>query len=73
MPKPRDVRLEAVRRRRGRARLPDLVDQSEVGDDLTCTKEERTENRSLLPAAELERATADLGLESPEDTEPELL
>jgi hypothetical protein len=73
MPKPRDVRLEAVRRRRGRARFPDLVDESEVGDDLTCTEEERSENRSLLPAAQLERAIADLGLESPENTEPELL
>ena len=70
LPQPRDVHRKAVRRRRRRALPPDLVDQALDRNDLAGTKQQRSEEGTLLGAAELERAIAGLGLERTEDTEP---
>ena len=70
LPKPGDVHLQAVRRRRRRAVAPDLVDQALAGNDLISTEQQSCKNGALLAAAELDRAIADLGLERTEDAKP---
>ena len=56
-----------------RALPPDLVDEPPVGHDLAGTKQEGSENGTLLAAAQLDSAFCDLGFERAEDAEPEWL
>ena len=69
----RHVSLETVRRGCRRALPPNLVDEPAVGHDLAGTKQQGSENGTLLAAAQLDGAFSDLGFERAEDAEPEWL
>ncbi len=54
----RDVDVDAVEGARGRAILPERVDQAVRGDDLACAQDKQCEERPLLAHADLERLPA---------------
>jgi hypothetical protein len=56
-----------------RALPPDLVDEPPVGHDLAGAEQQGSENGTLLAAAQLDGAFAELGFERAEDAEPEWL
>ena len=65
----RDVDVDAVEGARGRAFIPEHVDQAVRGDDLACVQEKDCEQRPLLARAYLERLPALGHLERAEDAE----
>src|SRR5262249_44194666 len=66
-PKPGDVHLDALRGRRRRFPVPDLLDQVLGGDGAPTPEQEESEERSLLVAAQRDRLTVFLDLERSED------
>jgi hypothetical protein len=71
--KPRDVRLQTVRRRRRRVLGPNLVEEATLRHDATGTQEERAENGTLLPSTERQSAAIDLGVETAQDAKAKWL
>ena len=65
----RDVDLNALYGLRGRAAVPEVLDQAIARDDLVGVQEEQREQPPLLGGAERDRTTLVDDLERPEDAE----